>query len=405
MKFSVKDIENDETFQDFLNSRGITKNTRRKLTYQMKNYCNYQELTPTQLIEEADEEQDAGTKRKNRTIKKRLINYVNNLKDETKATSTIKSYLSDIKSFYNDNEIDIPKLPKNIYHNKDLALRNIAFDEIPTKEHVKKACSIASIRNKAMILMHFSSGMGSSEVRNLTYVDFLNSILDYIDIDDYNELNSVYIAKQILKVKDCIGTWKLGRYKKARPYVTFNSPESTHAIAEYLIYRFQNNRPVLSLDDYLFITYSYNKINPTSHTLMFERLNDACGFGYRKNGNRFFTSHRLRVAFGTAGKERGIDRIDIKRMMGQKGDLLDDAYLKTTAERLKNEYMKFVQDLSIEMIEVIEYGDKDVLKMAHKLEVLEKAYLKNKEIYELYDEPEVARAIIQARARKIMENK
>ncbi len=155
----------------------------------------------------------------------------------------------------------------------------------------------------------------------------------------------------------------------------------------------------------MFVTVNNEKIRDNNYTHTFSRLNNKCGFGKRSQGNHFFTSHRLRVAFGTAAKNRGIDPVDIRRMLGQRGDELDDAYLKTTAERLKREYMRFVQDLSVEKLEVIEYGDKEVREMARKIEILEKAHYNYNEIFELYDDPEVTQAIIRAKARKIQENK
>ena len=379
MQLSSKDIKNDETFQEFLDARGITAKTVRKHIISMKHYCNLHQQTPTQLIEEAEIEQDNGVKRKKRKIRKKLIKYVAWLKENNRSTGTIKVYLTDIKAFYDDCEIDIPKLPKNICENKDLKLRNIAFDEIPTKEHVRKACSNTTIRNKAMILLHFSSGMGSSEVRNLKYNDFLVAVGEYLDIDETNKLNVVKIANQILKTKECIGTWKLGRYKKARPYITFNSPESNYAIANYLLYRIQENKFIFDLKDYLFVTNSNKLIEENTYIGAFEHLNKSCGFGKRKNGNNFFTSHRLRVAFGSSAKANGVDAVDIRRMLGQKGDYLDDAYLKTTAVRLKAEYMKFVRDLSIEQIEVIKYGDEEVRKIRTDLDMYKSELAREKE--------------------------
>jgi len=382
MKFSNEVIINDEVFQEFLDARGIVKKTRRKHIINMTNYCNLHQQTPTELIEEAESEQDAGIKRKKRTLRKKLIKYVAWMKEKNRATSTIKVYLTDTKAFYDDCEIDIPKLPKNICENKDLKLRNIAFDETPTKEHVKKACDTTNIRNKAMILLHFSSGMGSSEVRHLKYEDFLIANEEYLNIDENDKLNAFKVANQILKVKDCIGTWKLGRYKKARPYITFNSPESNHAIANYLLHRINRNKFILNLNDFLFVTHHNKFIAENTYTSTFGRINKSCGYGKRKNGYNFFTSHRLRVAFGTSAKTKGVDTIDIRRMMGQKGDYQDDAYLKTTAIRLKEHYIKFVKDLSISEIDVIQYSNEEVRKIRRDLDVYKSESAREKEIQE-----------------------
>lgn len=133
MQYSVKDIRKDELFSEFLDARGITQKTKRKHTTGMRSYCNFclQELVneweqkgiiiskhvslmsgPSFLIEEADEEQDKGIKRKKREIRKNLIKFVNYLREKNKMTLTIDTYLTTIKAFYDDNDIDILDYPK-----------------------------------------------------------------------------------------------------------------------------------------------------------------------------------------------------------------------------------------------------------------------------------------------------
>ena len=138
MQFLIDDIKNDDTFQEFSDARGITEKTRKKHTTVMRGYCNLHRQTPTELVDEAEKEQDDGVKRKKRKIRKKLIRYVAWLRENNKASNTIKVYLADIKAFYDDCEIDIPKLPRNICENKDLKLKNIAFDEVPSPDRCKK---------------------------------------------------------------------------------------------------------------------------------------------------------------------------------------------------------------------------------------------------------------------------
>ncbi len=368
MFFSQEEIRYDETFAEFLDARGITESTKRGHTTAMKIYCNYNGITPTELIEEAEKDQDVGIKRKKRKIRRRIITFVNYLRDNGKAKGTIDTYLTTIKAFYDDNDIDIPKLPKNLTRNKEEAL-NKAFDGKPTIEHVKIACNNSDIRLKAIILLQFSSGMGASEVRNVTYQNFIDSIIEYVDIDESDKLNVPKIVEQIKKVKDCIGTWKITRYKMTKPYVTFNTPESAHAIADYLLWRLKNNKPVKSLDDHLFVD-NYNKqLSDDALRKLYARLNDRCGFGRRNNKFHFLTSHRLRVAFTTILYEAGIDKLTIDRLLGHRVGHIDDAYFKTTIERLKREYVTGIEQLSTEKVNLIRYDDGEVRKLIQKLDV------------------------------------
>lgn len=94
-----------------------------------------------------------------------------------------------------------------------------------------------------------------------------------------------------------VGTWQIKRYKTGKGYITFSSPESIQMMVHYLIDRILQNRPIMSLDDWLFESLGkqlrVNTINP-----YFRSLNDRCEFGFVGN-NRFFTSHKLKKYFAS----------------------------------------------------------------------------------------------------------
>jgi len=72
--------------------------------------------------------------------------------------------------------------------------------------------------------------------------------------------------------EDLVGTWKIRRYKTKMPYITFNSPESTLAIVDYIFYRYKRNKPIKSIEDPLFSSQYNNMIVIGSHQKIFQRL-------------------------------------------------------------------------------------------------------------------------------------
>ena len=54
------------------------------------------------------------------------------------------------------------------------------LEKLPTKDHIRKALKYCNLRDKAIILLQFSSGMSGGDVRNLTYGQFYIAIKEYI---------------------------------------------------------------------------------------------------------------------------------------------------------------------------------------------------------------------------------
>lgn len=84
--FSDKDILEDEYVINFTTSRNLKLNSIKIYKNCLKNYCNYTGLTPTQLIDEADQEQDNEIKQKNRKIKTYLQGFINHLINQKKSS-------------------------------------------------------------------------------------------------------------------------------------------------------------------------------------------------------------------------------------------------------------------------------------------------------------------------------
>lgn len=263
--FSNNDILNDEHVIKFINSRNLKPNSISVYRISLKNYCNYTGLTPTQLINEADEEYDNGVKKKNRKIKSYLQGFINHLDNEGRAANTIHNSFINIRSFYDEFEVELPKVKCKIKDEEEL----ITIKDIPEK-HIKRALKYANLCYIAIIKLMMSSGMGSSEIRSLTLKDYI----DAQGIRKYNISNFEDTIKKLQEKEKETPTWSIRRIKTGMPYVTFSSPEANMAIIEYLEDR-NERMPIQDINDFLFVSKNHKKIIARSFAQYFQRLNDS----------------------------------------------------------------------------------------------------------------------------------
>jgi integrase len=383
---NFRDIEKDPCVRDFIRSRSLRESTKDGYLLRINQYCKFIGKTPTELIDEAEEEQDQGIKTRKRKIKDYVLDYVEDLKNNNRSNNTIRTNLETIFGFYRAFDIDPPRLRNLVPSNYD----NPSFEELPELKHVKQAIrACSSIRDRAIILLHFSSGMGSSEIRNLTCRNFIAAVDEYLDLDDIDKENMFKVAVNLKDKENLIGTWKIRRYKTNMPYITFNSPESTLAIVDYVFYRYKMNKLVNNMDDPLFVTKDNAQITTHMHQKMFMRLNDRVGFGKRTEKRRFFTSHMLRKLFTTLLYKSGVDKLAIDWMLGHKINPITEAYFKTNEKDLKKNYMKALNHLTLEKVKTRRIKSSEVKDIVRDLDK------KEEEIKQLREENAMTRKIVE----------
>lgn len=377
MPFETTDIKNDPYVKDFLRSRRIRDTTKVAYVERLTSFCNYINKNPTDLIDEAEEEQDKGIKSRKRTIRQYFLDFIEHEEKEGKSHHTIKARVELAKSFYHSFDIETPKFSLN-YPNV-----NRSFNEIPTLDHIREIIKICGLRDTAIILLMLSSGMGGAEIRHLTYNDFINSIEEYLDLADEDKVNINKVAHQIRGLNEeigPIGTWKISRFKTGMPYITFNSPESVLSIIDYLLERELKNKGVKSLDDPLFVSNHKNQISKQGFVFIFRRINDNAGLGFAKDKNRrFFTSHMPRKIFTSTLYSQGVDKTRVDWFLGHKIPPITESYFKTNVEDLKKSYMEIVEHLTLQKIKIKtiktpEYDQllRDSREKADKIEAMEK---------------------------------
>ncbi|MGZ4857853.1 MAG: tyrosine-type recombinase/integrase, partial [Methanobacteriaceae archaeon] len=277
--------------------------------------------------------------------------------------TSISNYLIYVKAFYSTFEIELPKLPIKL---NSLPKKN--YKEWISKEDIKKALKYSNQKYKAIILLMGSSGMGSSEIRNLTFKDFLKSLEEYIRISLKEPYKVENIRNSLPINQNIIPTWHIQRVKTGEYYYTFSSPESLEAILNYIEYREAKDKPIIGLDEPLFIgRRPGDLLNKYTMTSAFQKINDDAGFETLGN-KRYFTSHELRRFFSLQSFRAGLRERDVKWLRGQKPRNMMNRYVKPDPQNLKIEYMeKALPCLSMENVKIREL-EEDIYRRLRDLE-------------------------------------
>ena len=340
-----KTIYNDPTIKEFLQIRELESSTVRNYIYILKIYSDFIKLSPTEFIEQAEQEEKDLVMLRKRKIQIYLITFKEYLQTEKNySPQNISKFMTIVRSFYKQFSITLPYL--NI---KKKSTPRISINDIPTKEHIREILNICNLKYKAIITLGFSSGLGASEILSLTYQDFLDAISNYVKTPmnapvDIGVLKSKLTENNDLKV----ATWYVTRKKTKYNYTSFSTSESINYILDYL-----TQSPPKDNDSNLFRT-ARNQNIPLEYNAFknyFARLNDELKYG-TVGRQRFFHSHVLRSLFASTLYKNKLPELVVHWLLGHQINPVTEAYFKADIESLKNQYITCIKDLSIEDTEV-----------------------------------------------------
>lgn len=337
----ISDIKLDETIIGWLDEINARPNTRKNFIHSMSIYTDFLNMTPEELLDEADE--DALLPIRKRKLKKHIIAFRVFLQGRELSDHTIRSHLTAIKSFYGSNEILLPKIkfekPKTIKSN----------DQIPTKEDIQDCLSVCDPLEKAVMLAGISSGMAANEIRNLTLKQFK---------DGYDPDTEVTVIS-------------MRRQKTGVDFVTFFSPEASKVILEYLAYRdrtvktegvrrkAQREKQRTTDDSYLFILKIVSDDYLKTHDEKIRQIGAAAlEYMYRQisekarkntaNGYNFIRSHTMRKYFNSCLLNAGCDSFHTEFWMGHQLSETQGAYFRANIQAQKELYIKYIPYLIIQ---------------------------------------------------------
>lgn len=227
-----------------------SSNTKRIYKIAVEKYTSFFSMSLSELLEEAELEEDQGIKWKKRKVKRKILTYRQHLIDNY-TLSTVKTMLSPILSIYKYYEIelvDIPQINKKTVNKPD----PITFKDLPDKKVIRNAIQISNPTMTAIIYFMASSGCARRETLNLRIKDYIDALSEYTTKNDIYEI--------IDELRDCnnvVPTFRILRQKTGKYHTTYCSPEAVKAINSYLLSRndpLTDDRPLFKIDEFHFGT-------------------------------------------------------------------------------------------------------------------------------------------------------
>lgn len=340
-------ITEDQLLQEWLNSRRRSESTKYEYIKRMNRFCMVTGMTPTELIEQAEDEEETIPRMRKRKIKQYLLDFRQSMEDKDFSRTTVSDTMVTIRSFYRNHDIMLPSFANTTLPDNSNQIR---MEDLPNLKHVEQILGHCNPRYKAIILLGLSSGMGGAELRSLKIKDFLKAH----QVKSLDEIDESQIP-----------TWNVTRVKVNMAYYTFSSPESNSAIMMYL-----KTRKNLDDESWLF-SDQVNPISINTLTGYMKRMNDKCSFGY-VGKQRFFHVHILRKIFASTCVNNGMEMTDSEWLIGHKIQKMAGIYTKPSIARLKNEYIKVLPKLSITPVKAVTMTSDEAKDLLKRLELAER---------------------------------
>ncbi len=344
-------------------AHGIDDGTKKNYHLALTGFCLATSKTPSELLKVcADDYHKPPWERK---INDWFIDYDLYCESTGWSKDTYSKKKTYTKQFFRFNQIEVPSNRRG----KNDKFKRANDRKLPTKEEIKlllNACK--TIKQKAIILTQFSSGLGNSDVVRLTVGQFRNGI------DDNN----------ICKIR-------IRRHKTDEELITFLSPEAVEAINSYL--RVERN----NLEDSQPLFTKYKNVNAPlledSILFIYSRLCD--GLGWEKDGNTFrkITGHMGRKWLKTNLANAGMPREPLETILGHKLQGTDDNYYLTNEDVLKTLYMKYLPFIAINPIETITLESDEVRIIKEELANVKKELAELGGFREILKHPKVKEAM------------
>lgn len=375
-KFSDTDVR----LQMLIVRRKLSKSAIKNYNAVFNELYDFFKLTPTNIVAIGKKEQrpfkdENGEiqyiELEDRSVTHIQFTYYKKLEEKKLTPRTIKLKLDTFRALLGEYNIEKPK-PINVVIQKD----RIRDEEIVSWREVEAALSFCNgIRDKAIIAFMATTGLRSSDVINLT----INNLIEACDIFfDENEEKTIDVLLS-KNPEDIIPCWEImpsKTSKNSQLCVTFNTPEATMYIFQYLkerkrIYlkKDKESGGIIEPEEPLFATSTKNNLTSDAIGKMFQRINKKLGGHHDKNGKYGrFRAHSLRKLFTTTCR-RNITQVVINSDKTSEIDIISiftghippnesnsrvyeaiesdshDSYLRKT-------YMALVPYLSIQDIEI-----------------------------------------------------
>lgn len=361
-------LSEDEKLQKMYIRKNLGESRRRICNRVFKKIYALTNLTPSEIIDIAKEEQKPRIidnqivfkEVEDRTITDIQYRFYNKLREDGLKNESIKTELSTYRAFLREYDI---QLPKNI----QIQFNNNLYEtgDLPRKEDILRAInSTNNKRNKALFYFMSSSGIRSIDVRNLRIKNFVESCKYFLSddptLEDIFESDYEHIIPNFF-----FRPQKTERFGNV--CCTFCSNEAVVSIVDYL-----KTRRIRSEDEYLFSTRDGGKIASTSFITLFQRINDK-EFGQNRFGERFFKPKFLRKYFISTCNAHSGDLLKVRLMSGHTISDIDKAYNEINVNQMRRFYMGLLpylnlHDTSVKTVKSREYKELELKLKRQEIE-------------------------------------
>lgn len=329
-------MEDKKVLNKFREERNLQNSTFKGYLSALKVYCGYFNMGVKELIDEALNEQDKYIPLRKTKLKRRLLEFREEITKTEIGVQTQKTYVSKILSFYRHFEIEIPVLPQMNYELEYVT----SYTDLPTHEQIQSVIDTVDIQLKAVILFQTSSGSAKAETLSLKVSQFIDGVKPYTT---HKYMHTCESVKKILNslnfiTPEVVPQFYLSRIKTKKYYYTFCSPEAAEAITSALLQRLNNVNDIEKFMEEPLFPFSSSKL-----LNCFQEINDNMNWGF-KGKYRFFRSHVLRK-FNASNI--GMVSEDIDAIQGRSKNAVHAAYIKTNPTELKSRYMKHMWRVAI----------------------------------------------------------
>lgn len=343
-----------EILEDLVLTRNLSEQSEKIYEQVIKRYTEYYNTPLKELLSEAETEEEQGIRWKKRKLRTRLLEFRNHLYNNY-MDSTAKMNFSKILTIYKHYEIEVYKLPP--VSQKQSSKTLVYFDDLPTKDIIRKALDVARPIHKRIILFQISTGCGMAEILNLKIQDLLDSVKEYYTGNDVYEMIGLLMNRD-----DVIPCFRLRRQKTGKIYYTFCTNECFKSLCMYLL-----TRKSLRASDRVF------KITQLHLMQLFREVNDLLGLGtVNENGYVRFRSHMLRKFHASALYNDGMRMETVNDLQGKSKNKTDSSYFLEDPRKLKDEYVKHMGVLVISSDFSGSDGVDDLVELKSRILKLEK---------------------------------
>lgn len=292
--------------------------------------------TPSDIVRIAKEEEKGFIKNgivekidiDDRTITEIQFKYSDFLNDDTDREKPLTPATKELKmlayrSLLSEYQIEKP-LPIDFNNTRE----RVRDSDIPSWRDVEKAMTlIKSPRDKSILGMAATTGLRVSDLVLLDINDFINSCSIYFDENEDHTLENL-LKKNPDYIMPC---WELNPKKtdKFKIFaITFNTPEVTNYLFDYLKYRINSDKRkggdgIIDVDEALFANQRGGFLQTNSVGARFREINRKMGGSKDRNGiYGKFRIHNLRTLFQTTCR-RSLPQVVVKSDKTFEGDLVN----------------------------------------------------------------------------------